>query len=1186
MTTVVSGIQVRCEELDAIITRRLRAGALSTDALAEHVSAVLARSSVYDLANIVKEYGLTDGPADVALLGDLVAAARALPPAEVAARLAARLAQGGVVAVRRVDPKASDPTTPGQTTGAPREAAPDVVIRAITRKIATEDLVGLALSGGGIRSASFNLGLLEALNADATADKNLLRQIDYLSTVSGGGYIGSHLSSQLVQPGSTIDNLPLRAGPGGEPTPHVWRMIHGGKYLNRPLHLVNRYLIGLVYNNIVFIGAALALTLLIALLWRGLDWPPVHSFLTWLSGGAILDYNRPFLPGLVMLLAWFVCWAILYWAWICKDLSLRSRLLLEASIAAAIVGLGLLVREFMWGKFWPFVLTLAVVVVFAALFWLRSWRSFALGCVLLALGGTLLLTLTEPGPALAELVSESLSPSLAVAPWLFACACSHACGLFPRVVVWQRRFLLATVMGLLIGVAIWIGVPNINTVNTLAGQRSVHSFIQGEQTLIAVGLAGAVLIGLLPFLRPSALLRSGERPKTQVHLVVFRIASFALLGGLPLGLIYWFGRHDVSSHAARPDRDVVETDLKDWEVFWPKLLNAEHRADSPQAVFLAHFQKAAREHDEAARDENDNVPDLSDSEVLRRLCHRTNVKNWSQWRAVDKQRRIAIKVLNEAICCPHTTKAMLEAPGGLEHVQSAAADLDDAEKSKLTPLLSKWQVNSAGLTDAENNALRFLLFRVTFAKDTWPRDMVRRVVVIEEDQRVRGRWLFVLALLVPLFALVVNANATSPHWFYRDELARAYIQPLVPTSVAQPPPDPADMPLSWFDIPMDKLETTERGGPYHLLSASITKGFDADATLDSRQFLFSQLYCGSEQTGYESSETYHEGEVDLPSAMAISGAALSPLRIRNPLVALIMTLLNLRLGQWLPCPGHGSKPRMRLLEWLRSGPTMFGLFSDIVWNRKKGECRKFLFLSDGGHDENLGIEQLLWRRCRFIVASDAGQDEEHLFADLAKLYRRARLQGIRMTRLDRHGEPASLEQLMLDRTSGLCRQPFIMIRLEYPDGASGLLLYLKPSLLGSEEIDLKFFKTQNANFPHDPTVHALFDPDHVESYRQLGLMIGRRISEPLAKLVAGAPFQRPKALADLLAQSVAQTDAAPELPEGAARVLAGLTRRPPPGRRRPSGKVRGGYTIGEGQTKLPPPFGAATDAAAPTEPPG
>ena len=46
-------------------------------------------------------------------------------------------------------------------------------------------LVGLALSGGGIRSATFNLGLLQAL-----ARQNILRYCDYLSTVSGGGYIG------------------------------------------------------------------------------------------------------------------------------------------------------------------------------------------------------------------------------------------------------------------------------------------------------------------------------------------------------------------------------------------------------------------------------------------------------------------------------------------------------------------------------------------------------------------------------------------------------------------------------------------------------------------------------------------------------------------------------------------------------------------------------------------------------------------------------------------------------------------------------------------------------------------------------------------------------------------------------------------------------------------------------------
>lgn len=55
-----------------------------------------------------------------------------------------------------------------------------------------ENLSGLALSGGGIRSASFSLGVMQAL-----ADNQVLERIDYLSTVSGGGYIGSSLTWAL-----------------------------------------------------------------------------------------------------------------------------------------------------------------------------------------------------------------------------------------------------------------------------------------------------------------------------------------------------------------------------------------------------------------------------------------------------------------------------------------------------------------------------------------------------------------------------------------------------------------------------------------------------------------------------------------------------------------------------------------------------------------------------------------------------------------------------------------------------------------------------------------------------------------------------------------------------------------------------------------------------------------------------
>ncbi len=56
-------------------------------------------------------------------------------------------------------------------------------------------LFGLAFSGGGIRSATFNLGIVQAL-----AKRGLLRRFDYLSTVSGGGYLGSCLSSLLNRP--------------------------------------------------------------------------------------------------------------------------------------------------------------------------------------------------------------------------------------------------------------------------------------------------------------------------------------------------------------------------------------------------------------------------------------------------------------------------------------------------------------------------------------------------------------------------------------------------------------------------------------------------------------------------------------------------------------------------------------------------------------------------------------------------------------------------------------------------------------------------------------------------------------------------------------------------------------------------------------------------------------------------
>ena len=57
-----------------------------------------------------------------------------------------------------------------------------------------KDTMGLALSGGGVRSASFNLGLLQSFRRFG-----ILRLVDYLSTVSGGGYVGGYLSSLTLR---------------------------------------------------------------------------------------------------------------------------------------------------------------------------------------------------------------------------------------------------------------------------------------------------------------------------------------------------------------------------------------------------------------------------------------------------------------------------------------------------------------------------------------------------------------------------------------------------------------------------------------------------------------------------------------------------------------------------------------------------------------------------------------------------------------------------------------------------------------------------------------------------------------------------------------------------------------------------------------------------------------------------
>jgi hypothetical protein len=70
----------------------------------------------------------------------------------------------------------------------------------ICRLHSEQEIVGLALSGGGVRSAAFCLGVLQGLDAISPNEKpQVIDAVDYLSTVSGGGYIGVSFTSGVMQ---------------------------------------------------------------------------------------------------------------------------------------------------------------------------------------------------------------------------------------------------------------------------------------------------------------------------------------------------------------------------------------------------------------------------------------------------------------------------------------------------------------------------------------------------------------------------------------------------------------------------------------------------------------------------------------------------------------------------------------------------------------------------------------------------------------------------------------------------------------------------------------------------------------------------------------------------------------------------------------------------------------------------
>ena len=364
--------------------------------------------------------------------------------------------------------------------------------------------------------------------------------------------------------------------------------------------------------------------------------------------------------------------------------------------------------------------------------------------------------------------------------------------------------------------------------------------------------------------------------------------------------------------------------------------------------------------------------------------------------------------------------------------------------------------------------------------------------------RGKAIWLFGASTLLIALGVIGDANRLSPHYFYRDRLAEAYLY----TDQLRTGMTSLEVMRDTVELPLQHLHGEQTPGtqppgaadppttaPFHLISCAINLAGSRDLTRKDRKsgyFLFSKYFCGSRHTGYRRTNEYQAGDVKLARAITISGAAASSGIGAGTFFAqsFATVLFNLRLGYWMPNPSKTASTSNRWVDSWRFWPKW--LWREVTMGTD--ERHALINLSDGGHTgDNIGIYPLLQRRCKLIIACDAECDPALAFGSFTEALRHAYIDlGINID--------IDLTMLRPDRETGLSRGHCAVGLIRYPPNSQGVrpvgyLVYLKNSLTGDEPEPVLNYKSNNPTFPHESTADQFFDDAQFESYRALGVHI-------------------------------------------------------------------------------------------------
>ncbi|MGC2235179.1 MAG: patatin-like phospholipase family protein [Pyrinomonadaceae bacterium] len=346
-------------------------------------------------------------------------------------------------------------------------------------------------------------------------------------------------------------------------------------------------------------------------------------------------------------------------------------------------------------------------------------------------------------------------------------------------------------------------------------------------------------------------------------------------------------------------------------------------------------------------------------------------------------------------------------------------------------------------------------------------------------------WIALLAGIGILMGFFVNINKFSLHATYRERLIRSYLgasraEERLKTENSFTGLDDKDN--------VEMKELLQR--PFHVVNMTLNLANSKNLRWQNRKaesFTSTALHSGSSNMedgigSYRDSDWYGYNKqscsaISLGTAAAISGAAASPnmgYYTSSKAVSFLMALFNVRLGWWLGNPGATGSDTYNLSAPKWSPKVFFAEALGLTDDR-----HKYVYLSDGGHFDNLGLYEMVLRRVNLIVCCDSGADLDFGFNDFGT--------AIHKIRVDM-GIPIEFEKQSDIPTAGRnCGIATIKYKeIDGENAENGTLIYIKPTLDGDEPIDLINYKKSNPAFPHEGTADQMYSETQFESYRKLG----------------------------------------------------------------------------------------------------